>query len=83
MTLISDRYHEDYKIHIKPAHDGLPGIDFYNIKRDPGEKYGALYPGLFAVTPIQMLMRQHMGMLDRFPHRPPETPGETALTPHD
>lgn len=75
--------YENFKIHVKPAHGGLPGMDFYNIKRDPGEKYGALYPGLFAVTPIQMLMRQHMGMLQKFPHRPPETPSEASLTPHD
>jgi len=26
-------------IPISPAHGGLPGMDFYNIKRDPGEKY--------------------------------------------
>jgi|GEM_PF-2632854 len=29
-------------------------MDFYNVMRDPGEKFGQLYPGLFAVTPIQM-----------------------------
>ena len=50
----------DFKIHIKAAHGGLPGMDFFNIKRDPGEKYGALYGGLFAVTPIQLTLRQHM-----------------------
>ena len=32
--------YEDFKVHIKPAHGGLPGMDFYNIMRDPGEKYG-------------------------------------------
>jgi len=36
-------------------------MDFYNIKHDPGEKFGALYGGLFTVTPIQMTIRQHMG----------------------
>ncbi len=75
--------YEDFKIHIKAAHGGLPGMDFYNIKRDPGEKYGALYPGLFAVTPVQIIMRQHMGMIEKFPHRPPEVPGGAELTPHD
>ncbi len=48
--------YEDFKVHIKAAHGGLPGMDFYNIMRDPGEKYGQLYPGLFAVTPIQSLL---------------------------
>jgi len=51
--------YEDFKVHIKAAHGGLPGMDFFNIRRDPGEKYGELYPGLFAVTPMQMLLRQH------------------------
>ena len=75
--------YEDFKIHIKASQGGLPGMDFYNIKRDPGEKFGALYPGLYAVTPVQMIMRQHMGMIERFPHRPPEVPGSAELTPHD
>lgn len=75
--------YEDFKIHIKAAHGGLPGMDFYNIKRDPGEKYGALYGGLFAVTPIQATLRQHMGRIQQFPHRPPEVPEDAQLTPHD
>jgi arylsulfatase len=37
--------YENFKIHITAGHGGLPGMDFYNIKRDPGEKYGKLYPG--------------------------------------
>jgi arylsulfatase len=75
--------YENFKVHIKAAHGGLPGMDFYNIKRDPGEKYGQLYPGLFAVTPIQMIMRQHMGRIKQFPHRPPAVAKEAELTPHD
>ncbi len=75
--------YENFKVHIKAAHGGLPGMDFYNIKRDPGEKYGQLYPGLFAVTPIQMIMRQHMGRVKQFPHRPPAVAKEAELTPHD
>ena len=75
--------YDDFKVHIKAAHGGLPGMDFYNIKRDPGEKYGALYAGLFAVTPIQMTMRQHMGRIKEFPHRKPEVAEEAQLTPHD
>ena len=72
--------YEDFKVHIKEAQGGLPGMDFYNIMRDPGEKYGALYGGLFAVTPIQQIMRQHMSRIAEFPHRPPDAP---SLTPHD
>ncbi len=75
--------YEDFKVHIKAAQGGLPGMDFYNIKRDPGEKYGALYGGLFAVAPIQMTMRQHMGRINQFPHRPPGVPEDAQLTPHD
>jgi arylsulfatase len=63
--------YDDFKIHVKPAHGGLPGMDFYNVRRDPGEKYGALYQGLFAVTPIQRFLQGHMGMIQRFPHRDP------------
>ncbi len=44
-TLGAIRY-EDFKIHITKGHGGLPGMDFYNVMRDPGEKYGELYPGL-------------------------------------
>ncbi len=63
--------YEDFKIHIKEGHGGLPGMDFYNIKRDPGEKYGKLYPGLFAVAPIGIFMKSHMGMIKKYPHRNP------------
>ncbi|MHC5065454.1 MAG: sulfatase-like hydrolase/transferase [Planctomycetota bacterium] len=63
--------YRDFKVHIKPAKGGLPGMDFYNVKRDPGEKYGKLYPGLFAVAPIQQFLGSHMGMVKRFPHRDP------------
>ena len=69
-TLAAIRF-EDFKIHIKPAQGGLPGMEFYNVKRDPGEKYGALYQGLFAVTPIQKFIGRHMGMIKKFPHRDP------------
>ena len=61
----------------------MPGMDFYNVKRDPGERRGELYPGLFAVTPIQMFMRDHMSLIHKFPHRPPDTPKGSELTPHD
>jgi arylsulfatase len=76
--------YRDFKVHITEGHGGLPGMDFYNVRRDPGEKYGALYPGLFAVTPIQIIMREHMLTVEKFPHRVSEvTPKGAELTPHD
>ncbi|MEO9573575.1 MAG: sulfatase-like hydrolase/transferase [Roseobacter sp.] len=81
-TLGALRY-ENFKIHITEGHGGLPGMDFYNIKRDPGEKYGQLYPGLFAVSPMQFLLESHNGRIAQFPHRSPMTPEESTLTAHD
>jgi arylsulfatase len=76
--------YEDFKVHITKGHGGLPGMDFYNVMRDPGEKFGQLYPGLFAVTPIQNILRDHMMMIKKFPHRVSEvTPKGAELTPHD
>jgi arylsulfatase len=63
--------YEDFKVHIKPAQGGLPGMDFYNVMRDPGEKYGKLYPGLFAVAPIQQFIGGHKAMMGKFPNRDP------------
>ncbi len=74
----------DFKIHLKPAHGGLPGIDFYNVMRDPGEKRGQLYPGLFAVAPLQDYIKDHMMMIRKYPHRQSETmPKGAEITPHD
>jgi arylsulfatase len=76
--------YEDFKVHIKEGHGGLPGMDFYNVMRDPGEKFGQLYPGLFAVAPIQILLKGHMLMIRKLPNRVSETMPEGAeLTPHD
>ena len=51
---------------------------------DPGEKFGQFYPGLFAVTPIQRSLRQHMMLLRKYPHRTSKiTPKGAELTPHD
>ncbi|WP_108861446.1 sulfatase-like hydrolase/transferase [Ruegeria sp. Alg231-54] len=71
--------YDDFKIHIKEGHGGLPGMDFFNIMRDPGEKYGALYPGLWVVQPMQQLLGMHMGRVEQFPHRSPMTPEEARL----
>lgn len=70
-TLGALRY-ENFKVIIKGNKGGLPDMDFYNVKRDPGERYGALYAGLFAVTPIQVFMNAHMSMMQQFPNRDPK-----------
>jgi len=76
--------YQDFKVHITEGRGGLPGMEFYNVMRDPGEKFGQLYPGLFAVTPIQITLRGHMGLIQKFPHRVSEvTPKGAELTPHD
>ena len=77
--------YEDFKVLMTgPGHGGLPGMEFYNVRRDPGEKFGAMYPGLFAVTPIQNHLKAHMLLIRKFPHRVSETtPKGAELTPHD
>lgn len=50
---------------------GLPEMEFYNVRRDPGERYGAFYAGLFAITPMQGFLGRHMSMVKKFPHRDP------------
>jgi hypothetical protein len=43
-----------------------------------------IYAGLFAVTPIQTTLREHMRLIQQFPHRVSEvTPKGAELTPHD
>jgi arylsulfatase len=59
-------------------------MEFYNVRRDPGEKRGEFYPGLFAVTPMQNHLKSHMMMIRRFPHRTSKTmPKGAEITPHD
>ncbi len=65
--------YDDFKVHLTEAHGGLPGMDIYNVMRDPGEKFGALTPGLFAVTPTQNTVRKHMALIEEFPNRDPGT----------
>ncbi|SEF63710.1 sulfatase-like hydrolase/transferase [Vibrio hangzhouensis] len=59
----------DYKIHIEPSSGGLPHMDFYNIKRDPGEKFGGMYNGLYMVKPIQDFIGGHKGKMEEYPNR--------------
>ncbi|MEP5765952.1 MAG: sulfatase-like hydrolase/transferase [Halieaceae bacterium] len=77
--------YRDFKVHVSSeSHGGLPSMEFYNVMRDPGEKFGQFYPGLFAVTPIQNSLRQHMMMIRKYPHRVSEvTPQGAELTSHD
>ena len=81
--LAAVRY-EQFKISMTgESKGGLPGMNFYNVIRDPGEKHGAFYGGLFSITPMQNLLRGHMMMIKKFPHRQPEMPKGAGITPHD
>ena len=78
--------YQNFKIIIPPgpAHGGLPNMEFYNVWLDPGEKRGEFYPGLYAVTPVQNIIKSHMLMTRKFPHRVSKTmPKGAELTPHD
>ena len=76
--------YNDYKVHLIAGHGGLPGMETYNVKRDPGEKYGKMYNYLFAVTPIQNFLKGHLELIKKFPHRVSKTiPKGAELTPHD
>jgi arylsulfatase len=82
--LAAIRY-EQFKIHIgSESHGGLPSMEFYNVWRDPGEKRGEFYPGLFAITPLQNLIKSHMFLNRKFPHRvSKKMPQGAEITPHD
>jgi arylsulfatase len=76
----------DFKLHIKPGggHGGLPPIESYNVMRDPGEKFGYMYPYLFTVTPFQNLIKSHKLQIQKFPNRVSKTmPKGAEVTPHD
>ncbi|WP_426591305.1 hypothetical protein [Dapis sp. BLCC M229] len=67
---------------------GLPEMEVYNVIRDPGEKYGELYPYLWTVTPIQNMLDEHLKMIEKYPHREPENPiavqaPTQLISPHD
>ena len=76
----------DFKLHIKSGggHGGLPPIESYNVMRDPGEKFGYMYPYLFTVTPFQNLIKSHKLQIKKFPNRVSKTmPKGAEITPHD
>ena len=60
----------DFKAHfLGGAAGGLPKMEAYNVRRDPGEKYGEFYPYLWLVTPIQQDIKKHKQMMQKFPNR--------------
>ena len=61
---------EDHKLVIVPgSRGGLPNYEMYNLIRDPGEKYGAMYNHLWAIVPFQRMVGSHMKLIRQFPHR--------------
>jgi arylsulfatase len=62
---------DEYKQVIVPGHGGLPGMEVYNIKRDIGEKFGAMYNYLWTVVPFKKVIGGHMKRNKKFPHRKP------------
>lgn len=75
----------DIKIHLPGSgHGGSFAMEAYNVMRDPGEKFGKMYPYLFAVTPMQNILKEHMLMIKKFPNRKSESvPEGVEMTPHD
>ena len=57
------------KMHIIPAHGGLPPMEVYNIMRDPREQHGKMYPYLYMVSPFQNLVAGHTQVKRKFPDR--------------
>jgi arylsulfatase len=75
---------DKFKVHILPGGGSLPHMEVYNVVRDPGEKFGGMYNYLFAVTPLQNLIKSHKLLIQKFPHRVSNTMPEGAeITPHD
>lgn len=69
-----------FKVHFVEPKGGLPPLEIYNIERDPAERMGDLYAGLFAVAPVQLNIGRHRAKIARFPHRPPERPRPVSAT---
>jgi len=59
---------DEFKMHILGIGGAIPKMEAYNIIRDPGEKFGKVYPYLFLISPIQMMVEGHMKMIKKFPH---------------
>ena len=44
-------------------------MESYNVRRDPGEKFGEFYPYLWMVTPLSKEVKAHKQMMQKFPNR--------------
>lgn len=82
--------YEDFKIFpTGSGSGGLPEMEVYNVMRDPGEKYGELYPYLWTTTPVQNLIDAHLKRIEQYPNREPEDPSTNHVPvvpyigPHD
>ena len=59
-----------HKLHITSgSQGGLANFEFYNITRDPGEKFDARMSGLWAIAPFQRVVGAHQRLIERHPHR--------------
>ena len=78
------RYKDIKALITGPGHGGLPGLAMYNVMRDPIEREGGLYSYLWTITPLQNIVKGHMRLIEKYPHRVSETmPKGAELTPHD
>ena len=82
--------YEDFKFFpTGESSGGLPEMKVYNVMRDPGEKYGELYPYLWTVTPMQNMLDEHLELIEEYPHREPAKLSEIIkqasqlISPHD
>ncbi|NGX58510.1 MAG: Arylsulfatase [Chlamydiae bacterium] len=73
----------DIKLIIKGTGGSIPEIETYNIKRDPCERFGKLYPYLWMVQPAQDLIKGHLQLIQKFPNRKKESDSQSTFGPHD
>ena len=65
-----------YKTHAGEMHGGLPTNEVYDVVTDPGEKFVDNVRHFGLSVPFQDLVREHMTLIEKFPHRVLEdTPG--------
>jgi hypothetical protein len=72
------------KLYLTKGHGGIGGFEAYNVMRDPAERFDASGPSYWVVTPMQILLREHKVIIQKFPNRvSTTTPKGAELTPHD